>query len=137
MNTIKEFCSKSHISEQVIRAVVRQAGGWESFTSMADDVTNHGAGGGFSGFVYYSDTCKFATSHKSIILDMAKQMADDLGEPLYKMIGGFNCLKISEGEAAEAIHNSRSEERTNVMNALAWFALEEVCRSYADQHEHA
>ena len=135
--TIKEFCSKSHISEQLIRAVVRQAGGWESFTGMADDVTNHGASGGFSGFIYYSDTCKFATGHKAIILEMAKQMADDLGEPLYKMIGGFNCLKISEGEAAEAIHNTRSEGRTNVMNALAWFALEEVCRSYADQHEHA
>lgn len=99
---------------------------------MADDVTNHGASGGFSGWIYYSETEKFTKAHKAAILEMAKQMADDLGEPLYKMIGGFNCLKISEGEAAEAIHNPRSEDRTNVYNALAWFALEEVSRSYSD-----
>ena len=68
---------------------------------------------------------------------MAQQMASDLGEPLYKMIAGFNCLKITEGEAAEAIHDPRSEERTQVFNALAWFALEEVSRSYSDQLETA
>lgn len=130
--TFSGFIKQSHIPESVIRAVVRQVGGWEDFQQMADDVTNHGADGGFSGFIYYSDTVKFTKRHKAAILDMARQMADDLGEPVYKMIGGFNCLKISEGEAAEAIHNPRSEEATNVLNALAWFALEEVSRSYSD-----
>lgn len=129
--TLTTFIEKSHISADVIRAVVKQAGGWDSFKEMADDVTNHGADGGFSGFIYYTDTVKFTKRHKAAILEMAKQMADDLGEPLYKMIGGFNCLKISEGEAAEAIHNPRSEDQTNVLNALAWFALEEVSRSYS------
>lgn len=38
-------------------------------------------------------------------------------------------------EAAEAIHNPRSEDATNVLNALAWFALEEVSRSYSDMSE--
>jgi len=137
MKTIKEFCEKSHLDAAIIRAVVRQAGGWESFSSMADDVTNHGADGGFSGFIYYTETVKFTASNKAAILAMAQQMASDLGEPLYKMIAGFNCLKITEGEAAEAIHNPRSEERTQVFNALAWFALEEVSRSYSDQLETA
>jgi hypothetical protein len=132
---LTRFTEKSHISAELIRAVVRQSGGWKDFKEMARDVANHGADGGFSGWIYYTETAKFATRHKAEILEMAKQMADDMGEPLYKMIGGFNCLKISEDQAAEAIHNPRSADRTNVMNALAWFALEEVSRSYSDMLE--
>jgi hypothetical protein len=132
MKTIKEFAEKSHIDASLIRAVVSQIGGWQEFKDHADDVTNHGASGGFSGFTYYTDTVSFTKRHKAAIMKMAESMADDLGESLYAMIGGFNCLKISEGEAAEAIHNPRSEERTNVYNALAWFALEEVCRSFVE-----
>lgn len=132
MKTVSEFCEQSGIDAALIRAVVRQVGGWADFKELASDVASHGADAGFSGFINYSDTVAFANRNKKAILDYAAQMADSLGEPLYKMIGGFNCLEISEGEAAEAIHNARSEERTNVMNALAWFALEEVCRAYDD-----
>lgn len=132
MKTMSEFIARSHLPESLIRAVIRQAGGWQSFKEMAPDVTEHGADGGFSGFIYYTDTVKFAQRNKGPILDACRQLADDLGEPVYKMIGGFNCLKITEGEAAEAIHNPRSEDRTNVLNALSWFALEEVSSSYSD-----
>lgn len=130
INTVTQICSNSNIPAALIRATIRQCGGWQDFREMAQDVTNHGAAGGFHGFTYYADTVPFAKRNKSVILEIARQMADDLGEPLYKMIGGFNCLKISEGEAAEAIHNSRSDNATNVLNALAWYALEEVCRAY-------
>lgn len=135
MKTMSEFIARSHLPESLIRAVIRQAGGWQSFKEMAPDVTEHGADGGFSGFIYYTDTVKFAQRNKGPILDACRQMADDLGEPVYRMIGSFNCLKITEGEAAEAIHNPRSEDRTNVLNALSWFALEEVCWSYVDLEE--
>ena len=133
MKTMKQFIAESHISAQLIRAVVRQIGGWESFTDHAADVMNHGADGGYHGFIYFTDTVSFVKRHKAAILDSCKQMADDLGEDVYTMIGGFNCLKISPMEAAEAIHNPRSDERGTVFNALAWYALEEVSRSYADQ----
>ena len=137
MNTLKQFAAESHISESLIRAVVRQCGGWEAFTEMARDVTEGGASGGFHGFIYHADTVPFAKRNKALILESCKQMADDLGESLYSMIAGFNCLKISEGEAAEGIHNARSDDHTQVMNALAWYALEEVARSYSDQREYA
>jgi hypothetical protein len=133
--TLTNFCSTSHISPVVIRAVVRQVGGWDAFQGMAQDVTNHGASGGFSGFTYYKDTFAFTRRVRPALLEMAKQMASDLGEDLYTMIGNFNCLKITATEAAEGIHNPRHEERTNVYNAMAWFALEEVCRSYVDLAE--
>lgn len=137
MNTQREFIERTHLPEALVRAVIRQAGGWQSFSEMAQDVANHGADGGFSGFIYYGDTVPFAKRNKAAILEACKQMADDLGESLYGMIAGFNCLKISEGEAAEGIHNARSDDHTQVMNALAWYALEETARSYCDMLDFA
>ena len=134
MNTIKQFCNESHINATLIRAVVRQAGGFESFREMADDVTNHGANSGFHGFIYYAETVKFAKANKAAIIEMARQMADDLGEsgPI-ALITGFNCLKgESQDSVADGIYNPRSDNAKNVLNALAWFALEEVSRSYVD-----
>lgn len=134
-HSMKAFADNSHISADLIRAVVTQCGGWQSFKDSAPDVTNHGADGGFHGFIYYTETVKFANRNKAAIMEMAKQMADDFGSSVYQMIAGFNCLKISEGEAAEGIHDKNSENHTQVMNALAWFALEEVSRSYCDMLE--
>jgi len=134
MNQTK-FISKSHISAKIIRAVVRQSGGWDSFTEMAEDITNHGVDGGFHGWIYHSDTVPFAKRNQAAIMGMAQDLAYDLGEPLYRMIGGFNCLKMAEGDVAEAIHNPRSDDKVQVFNALAWFAAEEVARSYCDTNE--
>jgi hypothetical protein len=126
---------KNFQPEKLARAVIRQCGGWDCFKDTAQDVTRHGAAGGFSGFIYYSDTEAFAKRNKAEILEYAKEMANEIGESLYGMIAGFNCPKISEGEAAEAIHNPRSDDRTQVLNALAWFALEEVSRRWVDLNE--
>lgn len=134
MPTLKKFIAESHIDAKLVRAVVRQIGGWESFTEKVQDVYRHGADGGFSGFIYYCDTVPFAKKNRKEIVELAKNIADDLGEGVFKMIAGFRCLSsdYSEGEIAEAIYNSKSENHTQVLNALAWFALEEVCRSYVD-----
>jgi len=54
----------------------------------------------------------------------------------YKMIAGFNCLKNYENlDAGEAIYNRKSEDHETVLNALAWFAGEEVARAYVDVTE--
>lgn len=52
------------------------------------------------------------------------------------MIAGFNCIDLTAEEVAEAIYNGKSEDRTTVFNALAWYALEEVCRGYVDAVEN-
>lgn len=127
-----EFIKQSHIPASLIKATVHQIGGWEEFKEHAEDVTNHGASGGFSGFIYYSDTVEFTETNKATILAFAKEQAADFGESLFSMVGGFNCLKISPEEVAEAIYNHNSENQTMVYNALAWYILEEVCRSYVD-----
>lgn len=134
IKTLKSFIEASNISPKLIRAVVRQIGGWGSFKGSAQDVVNHGAAGGVSGFIYYTDTVAFTKRHKAEILKMADELASSIGEGnATTLIAGFNCLKnYSALEVSEAIYNPRSESRTDVFNALAWFALEEVARSYCD-----
>lgn len=139
MKTLSQFIEQSHIDASLIRAVVRQCGGWDSFKEIASDVANHGASGGFHGFIFYTDTVAFSSRNKSSILDYAREMARDLGEHgAYSLIAGFNCLQGETSDSvADAINNARDDGRTNVMNALAWFALEEVCRAYTDAIEYA
>jgi hypothetical protein len=128
-----EFMNQSNLSETLIGAVVDQFGGWESFVDSAEDVTNHGIDGGFGGFIYYNETVKFTEDNLDAILDMAKEMAESMGDNnIFTMIASFNCVNESAEEVAEAIYNKDSEERTQIFNALAWFAGEEVCRSYCD-----
>ena len=108
------------------RAVIRALGGRDSL----EDVCNHGASGGFAGFTYYSDTLRFFKAHRSDIMQLAKDQAAEFGMDALQMIAGFGCLKddkLSCMDVAEAI-NGETENTTNVQNALAWYALEEVAR---------
>ena len=122
-----------NIPENLIRATVRQSGGWARFKEHAEDVTNHGAAGGFAGFTYYADTLKFTRANRADIVTLCESMADDLGEsgPV-ALVKGFNCLKGStEAEVASTLYG-KGDEDTQVSNALAWFALEEVARAYCN-----
>ena len=133
-----EFIKQSNLPQTLLSSVIRQCGGWEAFQEMAQDVSNHGADSGFSGFTYYNDTISFFKRNKAAILEMAKSQADDFGSvDLYSMIAGFNCLKTDSGTVADAIHNPRTQDPENVRNALAWYALEECSRAYCDAVEMA
>ena len=132
---LKQFIEKTHIDEKLARAVVRQFGGFESFQESAEDVANHGIDGGFGGFIYYTDTVKFFRNNRTEICGFAENMASDLGEDMLAMIGGFGCLKDSELSASEigkAIFGNDGDMCDQIQNAMAWFAGEEVCRSYCD-----
>jgi len=136
MKTLKKFIKESNINEQLIRAAVRQIGGWENFTQSAEDISSHGIDAGFHGFIYTAETVKFAKNNLPEIMELAKNMASEMGENTYKMIAQFNCLKDYPGlDAAEAIYNKKSEDHETVLNALAWFACEEVARSYVENFE--
>ena len=127
--------------ELLTSAVIKQLGYEEleneELRSTLEDITNHGAGGGFGGFIYYSETNQFARENMHLILDQVKELADALGETPLEMISSFQCLKnekIDSLEIASIIYNRTSPEsqadgtETVVLNALAWFALEEVAR---------
>ena len=132
--TIAKMIESSSIPASLIRATVRQSGGWESFTDHAEDVTNHGASGGFSGWIYYTETEAFTRRNRAAIAQLAEDMASDIGEgSAVALVKGFNCLDgATESECARALYGKAKPDDSNVENALAWFALEEVSRAYCD-----
>lgn len=134
MKTLKQFVTQSNLDSKLLRAVVRQVGGWENFKEIARDVASHGASGGFSGFIYYMDTVAFTKRNKAAVVASLENLASDIGEGgIISLLAGSNCLKGESQEAiAGGLYNPRHPDRTTVYNALAWYALEEACRSYCD-----
>lgn len=131
---LSQFISQSHIDASLIRSVVRNMGGWGDFKEYAQDICNYGANSGFGNFIYYSDTVQFTKRNKTTIFNLCDQMADECGYiNKLELLANFNCLKNEYNEyIADGLYNPRSEHKTMVFNALAWFALEEVARSYTD-----
>jgi hypothetical protein len=125
-------------------AVINQLGytnedleeGNEDLIATLRAICSHGIDGGFSGFIYHNETSKFFRENRSIIIESAKDLADDLGgwgagtEGMLEMIAGFNCISgdYTNDEIDEALWNDDSEN-VSVQNAMAWFAAEEVARS--------
>ena len=102
--------------------------------SQLETTYNHGADVGITGFIYYSETCKFFDNNRKLILDRAKAEAESLGESgLISFCKCFNCFKgMTEDDIASGIYEKDSDEETTVKNGLAWFALEETARDIFD-----
>lgn len=135
--TLASFCLRSNIPESLIRAVVKQMGGWESFTESAPDVCRGGIDGGFHGFIYYVDTEAFAKRNREAIAEMASAQAGDFGIGVIEMIRGFGCFqhgtKPTDEEIGSALYAGKdAKDGLPVLNALAWYAGEEVARAYCD-----
>ncbi len=121
----------SGISRKLILAVIRQLGGRERL----EDIRNHGIDGGYAGFTYYADTVSFFKRNRSEIVALVKQMASELGEEPLNLVAGFGCLRPADEETKESIcrclYGGRlTDGDTQVANALAWFAGEEVARAF-------
>ena len=132
------------MNTKLIMAVVRQLGYDRVDEEVKDylkDVTNHGASGGFCGFTYYSGTITFFRKNKKLIVELAEDMAEELGEDILSMINSFNCLKdyeLSNSQIGKVLYGKFSDSGDNrdIMNALSWFALEETARFIIDNEEN-
>lgn len=141
ITSLKAFCEASHLNPSLIRAVVRQIGGWEAFQQSAPDVCRGGIDDGFHGFIWNKDTEAFAKRNRALIADMAREHADDFGTGVLEMIRGFGCFrhgtKPTDEEIGLALYAGKhAPDGLNVLNALAWYAGEEVCRSFCDLTEN-
>ena len=134
--TQKAFIAQSSIPAPLIRAVVRQVGGWDHFREMAQDVASYGADGGFSGFVYYSDTIPFAKRQRANIAELLERYAEDFGCGVLNMVQGWRCMEGAEARDIALAMYGRGDD-TQVLNGFAWFALEEVCRDFVNASEGA
>ena len=99
------------------------------------DVNNHGINGGFGGFIYYSDTHKFAIKHKKTIIAMLENLSNVMGEDIIKTVAGFGVFRNSpmdnddKKDLYKYLGGGKCEECT-ITNLMAWFAAEKVCRMF-------
>jgi hypothetical protein len=138
--TLNKLIENSNIPKSLIRAVVRQMGGWESFTESAPNICRHGIDGGFEGFIYNSETEAFARRNRAAIAEMASEQAKDFGTGIMEMIRGFGCFRNGTPPTDEAIGSALYagkdlKDGEPVLNALAWYAGEEVSREYCRMTE--
>lgn len=125
-------------------AVLRQLGD-ERITREAIDTAieagRRGADAGWHGFTFTRSTVVFAKRHRAAIVECIEHMATELGErgPV-SLVLGFKCLPndVTETHVAVAMYGSGQHyDRAvdTVLNALAWFALEEVGRAIEAEAE--
>ena len=126
--------------KKLINAVKRQLG--EDWKEDLENVLrcSSGAAGGFRGFIYYSETTQFAKKNRKEIVKLLEEQAEDFGYsgPI-EMVRSFNCLKgfdATEREVARSLYGRPTEEDTQILNALAWYALEEVARWWERESEN-
>jgi len=131
MKTKSKVLQENPDFRALINAVINNIG-----MDSVMDVVNHGIDGGFSGFIYYSETHKFAMRHRKDIVSMLEETASQLGEDVVSMVANFGVF--SKGSPIDAddrkdlykyLGGGRSEQGT-ITNIMAWFAAEEVCRMF-------
>jgi len=91
----------------------------------------YGAAAGFSGFIYYSETCKFFEDNKDLIMQQLIEDRWSIGyNSLTEMLKSFNCFKdVDTYNIEQFLINSddeSNEDETTLKNGLAWYALEET-----------
>jgi hypothetical protein len=107
-------------------AVIRQLGGRDSL----EDICTHGVSGGFTGFIYYTDTVAFSKRNKAQILARLRDDAGDMGAAnVWELLAGFGCFKgMTQDKIVEGFYEASSDHRQAVYNGLAWYAAEEIAR---------
>ena len=135
--TLSLFLAESGLNPSLIRSTVRQCGGWEMFKDTAHNFqpSSCGALGGFGGFIYHTDTVPFAKRNKKALLELCKEQADEFyghGMTVPGFIADFNCVDCDAEQVAIALYTGKGDNVTEVYNALAWYALEEVARRYCN-----
>lgn len=131
--TLKNFIEYSSIDAGLIRAVVRQSGGWQSFQESAPDIRHYDINGGFSGWIYYNETCTFYAKNQSLIIELVERQADEYGyQSAQDMVKSFRSCDATLSEIGYTLHGTKRQHDTQVANALAWYAAESVASAYND-----
>lgn len=130
MKTLKQVIADNQDKKALINAVINHIG-----VSSVQDVINHGADAGFSGFIYYHDTHKFAMRHRKAIAAWIEESAAEFDQEVPEMVAGFGVFRNSKMDTQDrkdlyAYIGGGKGEQSIITNVMAWFALEEVCRLF-------
>lgn len=140
--TLKQAAAEINVSERMLSDISRRIGTWEEFRDrIAQEINDHGADCGFSGFIYYYETAAFFRRRSAEISAMLSELAEELGQTPAEMVAGFPCLSgaVDRDTVAAVLAFGRVgyDDRAVVQNALAWFALETVSARLVDYMERA
>ena len=114
-------------------------GSWDSLKELSakfENCAEHGADGGFSGFIYYNETIAFFRKNRTDIASHIEQTAAEFGTDIFSMVQGFGVFHNSEKptptEIGKALWDKSQTypDLTSLYNVFAWYALEEVSRTW-------
>jgi hypothetical protein len=140
--TYKSFLENHEDNKSLISAVKKQldCNSVNEFFEELDNVSKSpcGANGGFTGFIYYTETTAFWRANKKNIKNLMEQEADELGESsVISMVKNFNSVKddFSEDEIGRALYGKFDEDLYQLYDTFAKYALEEVAYWYDSDNE--
>lgn len=133
---IADFKKSDSIIEKLIPVVIAQGLDLEQM----EDVVNHGINGGFSGFIYYSETHEFAIKNRKLIRELLEETADQLGEDVVSMVSNFdvfrnNPMNKEDKRILYKYLGGSKPKQGAITNVMAWFAAEEVARHCVDNYK--
>jgi hypothetical protein len=109
---------------------------FKELSGIFKDCSEHGADSGFSGFIYYHETIAFFKKNRQDIANHIEQTAVEMGMDIFSMVQSFGVFRNSEKPTATEIgkalwdKNQTHPDLTNLYNVFAWYALEEVSRTW-------
>jgi hypothetical protein len=142
---VSYLVSYSGFSNKTVNSVITSLGynphkanaaEFKELSGTLQDCSKHGADGGFSGFINYSDTIPFFKKHRLDIVAHMEQTAADMGTDIISMIQNFGVFRYSDkptpSEVGHALWDKSKEwpELTDLYNVFAWYALEEISHTW-------
>jgi hypothetical protein len=130
MKTKAEVIRENPDLKTIINAVINKID-----LNSVEDINNHGIDGGFSGFIYYSETHSFAMRHRQTIISMLENDAADFGQDIVEMVSGFAVFRNSQMDIEDKknlyryLGMGRCDQST-ITNLMAWYAAESVCHLF-------
>ena len=109
---------------------------FNELSSEFENCAEHGANCGFGSFIYCNETISFYMENRKDIVRHIENTADELGTDIISMVQCFGVFQNSEkptvGEVGKALYDSGYTwpELTTLYNVFAWYALEEVSRTW-------
>lgn len=132
MKTTTQVINENPDKKTLINAVINRVG-----KDYVEDINSYGMAGGFAGFIYYTDTHRFAMRHRKAIIQWLEEDAEEIGEDIPTMVSHFGFFKnggMDKDDKRELYTylGGGKCEQSGITNLMAWYAAENVCRLFED-----
>jgi len=145
IKNLRSYISEnSSFPESTINNVIKAlgyplSGSGDTFKELSLELVNcaeYGANIGISGFIYYSETIPFFQKNRAAIIIHMELTAAEFGTDIISMVQNFGFFRHSEkptqSEIGRALwdRSKTDPELKSLYNVFAWYALEEVSRTW-------